>query len=145
MNNIKDSKNTLTQKILGNRDDAICKLDLSKMSDGQRSGLVCLSKISYSIGVEHKDNKLDAFFEGKDGVVRNLLKGSRFNLNSVGISSIKKNSLSYSLDNKRYDLIGDFFTMERSYWKGTKIDLYNYNVIKDGGIADFDFLHYHHN
>ena len=55
-----------------------------------------------------------------------------------------KNQFYYSMDNKTYTSSGESFTTAAGYWKGTRIGLFSFNELNDGGSAAFNWFSYDH-
>jgi len=56
----------------------------------------------------------------------------------------QKNHFFHSTDNKNFKAIGPDFNAEFGYWKGSRIALFSYNELNDGGSAAFNFFHYNY-
>jgi beta-xylosidase len=143
--NLKTARNTLTQKIMGNCGEAIVQMDASDMKSGQKAGLVSMSNIFNAVGVVNKQGKLAIFFnkDGKENVEINISeKVVNFKLN-INIFN-REGHFTYSLDDENYTPIGSSFKLTWRDWKGSRIGLFSYNELTDGGIATFNYIHYRH-
>jgi beta-xylosidase len=141
--NLKVARNTLTQKVMGYTGEAITQLDATSLVPGQKAGLASMSNVFNSIGVKNKEGKLFVFFDGNDKsneeiAINKKIVYFKLNLNAVD----KIGRFQYSLDNKKYQSIGADFNIRWGDWKGTRIGLFSYNELSDGGMAAFNFFHY---
>jgi beta-xylosidase len=142
---LKDARNTLTQKIMGEQGVAVTLLDGRRMASGQKAGIACLSKEFTAIGLENKNGTFYLFFEatGKDTVFIESRKREVYLKICLDLKT-KQSNCSYSFDNKMYLPIGSNFEPKWGYWKGARIALFSYNVLNERGTACFDFLHYNY-
>ena len=53
-----------------------------------------------------------------------------------------RHQFAVSTDGKRFETIGEAFTMRMGAWKGTRVGLFCYATKGEGGRARFDFFHY---
>jgi len=137
------ASNTITQKLMGDTGDASVEMDVTKMADGQKSGLCHLGKQYNLIGVQKKNGMLSLFLNINGKVAAEIpLKQNRVYLRTHISLVDNKNSFYYSLDNKKYLSIGDSFPVQNGFWKGDKIGLFSYNEIMNEGIASFNWFHY---
>lgn len=143
--NIMEAYNTLTQKVMGNTGEVTVQMDVSNMISGQKTGLSSMSKIYNSIGVKNHQGKLYVFFEGKDKKQEEVILTHKTIYLKLKLDFIQhKNHFFYSTDNKNFKAIGPDFNAEFGYWKGSRIALFSYNELNDGGAAAFNFFHYNY-
>jgi beta-xylosidase len=57
-------------------------------------------------------------------------------------SKENRHSFSVSHDGKRFEPVGEVFSLQMGSWKGSRVGLYCYNTGGDGGTAAFDFFDY---
>lgn len=140
---LKDARNTLTQKMMGGKGEAITQVEVTGMISGQKAGLACIGKEFVSAGVKKEGGRFFLFFEiaGKESVFMPVTKKSIFLKLHLDIPS-GKNYFLYSFDNKQYLPLGVGFEPKWGYWKGARIALFSYNILNDGGAAAFHFFHY---
>jgi beta-xylosidase len=150
------AKNTLTQKIMGTSGEAVVALDVSKMAEGQKAGLCSFGELYGLVGVQRTGGKNYLFFEtnSKSGTGNNTSDTSKnyFDKQPVNIKVIYlklkldlisgNNHFYYSTDNRRFIPFGKDFGAVFSFWKGTRIGLFSYNELQDGGTALFDWFRY---
>jgi beta-xylosidase len=130
---LKSSRNMLTQKLIGYRGEATTLLTLQ----GQASaGLLCIGKQFRGIGICPQGIYTEA-----DGQRAILLRGT-FRKAYLSIAyDVTQNrfQFQYSLNGKQYHPAGDAFTMRGGYWKGVRIGLFCYG---EDGTARFDYFRY---
>lgn len=135
--------NTLVQKVMGYKGEAIVKLDCHNMIHGQRAGIVAMTNHFRGIGIEKKERKLYLYTEN-DGSFKHLdpIKGTtvyfKLKLNAVD----NNNRFYFSTNGKDFHLVGKPFDMHLAFWKGPHIGLFTYNYVTDGGSALFDWFRY---
>ena len=141
--NLKQARNTLTQKVMGDRSEAVIEMDASGMISGQKAGLASLSNIFNSVGVVSKEGKLYLYFDENGALVEEipLSKSTIYLKVNIHISE-KEAVFSYSLNNKTFNPIGHPFRVKWGDWKATRIGLFSYNENGDGGVAAFNYLRY---
>lgn len=139
------ARNTITQKTMGYLGTVTAKMDSRSMKDGQRAGLVCMGSKNMLIGVMRNDGKQVLYIE-LAGVVKEIavLKNKTVYLRLVADAYRNKYQFSYSYDNDKFISVLPEFEMKTGFWKGTRVGLYNYNMIKDDGIVFFDWFRYEH-
>jgi beta-xylosidase len=140
---LKNARNTVTQKIMGDRGEAITQLDASGMLPGQKAGLACMGKEFASIGVKNEAGKLFLYFEinGKESATVPIAKKNLFLKLKLDIPAAKSRFY-YSFDNKAFLPLGTDFEPKWGFWKGARAALFSYNMLNDGGTATFNFFHY---
>jgi beta-xylosidase len=145
------ARNTLTHRILGPTSTATILVDVSKMQDGDRSGLAMFRDSSAWVGVRRDDGKLRLV------MMNNLTMDRRWNTTSTGkeVASVPltKHKLwlrvaadihpgpnhaatfSYSLDGKSFQLIGEPFEMTTAwqFFMGYRYGIFNYSTKQLGG------------
>lgn len=135
--------NTLTQRSMRTpRNEAVVRLDLRGMADGQSAGLTHYSTSSYSLfGVRQLNGKRKLFCEinGSDTVLplrQNVVYlRSTWGLDGVG-------SYFYSIDNKAFFPLGGTHRFSWGSYRGDRIGIFNFNVEQDKGFVDVDWFRY---
>lgn len=141
--NLKTARNTITQKVMGYTGDVITQMDATNLVPGQKAGLTSMSNIFNAIGVVNKGGKFFVFFSGNDKSNEEIAITRKVIYFKLILNAIDKNAhFQYSLDNKKYLPIGTDFSIRWGDWKGTRIGLFSYNELSDGGTAAFNFFHY---
>lgn len=143
--NIMEAYNTLTQKVMGNTGEVTVQMNANQMISGQKAGLSCMSKMYNSIGVKNKNGQFYVYFEGKDKTSEEVLITKKIIYLKLKLDLVQqKNHFFYSFDNKNFKAIGPDFNAEFGYWKGSRVALFSYNELNDGGSAAFNFFHYNY-
>ena len=137
------ARNSLTQRAIGPVSIVTVKMDVSKLKDGDNSGLGIINAPSALLGVIKQKNKLFLrwYDQSHNREIKKDLNDKLIWLRLWGNYDESKVQYSYSLDNKSWTNIGD--TIITSYqlktFQGVRYALYAYNtMLKDGGYADFD-------
>jgi beta-xylosidase len=143
--NMLKSRNMLTQKIMGYKSSASVLMDFSKMKNGQKSGICCLGKEYFALGVMKSNDIIYLYTDANGQIEKGMtLKTSKIYL-KADIDVVGNNDeFFYSLNGKEYKQIGKPFKLMFGNWKGARICLYNYNEIEDGGVVSFDWFRYLH-
>jgi beta-xylosidase len=157
------AKNTLTQKTMGTSGEATATLDVSRMAEGQRAGLCSFGSLYGLVGVYRTGGKNYLFFEtNSDLFSQPRQPGTRINTFDTGKNHFEKqpvtakviylklkldfvsgkNHFYYSTDNRHFIPYGKDFGAMFSFWKGTRVGLFSYNELTDGGTALFDRFGY---
>lgn len=139
------ARNTLTQKVMGATGEAVTELDISDLSEGQKAGLCSMSKVYNLLGVCKKNGKTYIFFD-KNGeayyeksiTAQKIYLKAQLNINQ------NKNQFFYSFDNKTFTPFGSSFDTKWGYWKGTRIGLFSFNELNNGGTALFNSFVYNY-
>lgn len=141
--NLRSSRNMVTQKCMGYVSTATTLLDFSGLAEGQRAGLFCLGSLYNGIGVSKADGKCYLYLEcnGEYKPVK-AISGKKIYLRSC--LDAKKNTcqLYYSLDNRHFTPCGESYSLNFGDWKGARVGLYSYNISADGGKCSFDWFNY---
>lgn len=150
--NIRDARNTLTQRTFGPTCSAWTLMDAARMNDGDRAGLASFQNRYGFVGVKKQDGRLFVVMhramqkgdaDGKE-IECIPLEGSRvwLKVSHDFRERTDKARFFYSLDGRQWQAIGD--TMQMAYdWPdfcGQRFALFNFSTAKTGGAADFDFF-----
>ena len=142
--NLHGAGNTLTQRSFrAAASEAIVKLDLRGMADGQKVGLCHFSSDRYGALGARQEGGVRVLEWKRNGqsVTGPTLSGGDLWLRSVwGLDG--KSQFSYSLDGKRFTDFGDLYPLTGGGYRGDRISLYSYNDRADEGFVDIDFFHY---
>ncbi|MDE6394820.1 MAG: glycoside hydrolase, partial [Duncaniella sp.] len=152
-NNIRDARNTLTQRTFGPTCTGETLLDVSGMTDGSRAGLASFQNRYGWVGVKKDDGKYYLVMH------RAMDKGDAdgkeiacLPLNQTKVwlrvphdfrDRTDKARFFYSLDGKKWLPIGDTLQMYYDWpdFCGQRYALFHYATAKPGGHADFDYFH----
>ncbi len=144
--NILNAGNTLTQRTMRTTfNEAIIKLDLRGMADGQKSGLCHFAPPNYSsIGAAKNGEKVNLEFNLKG----TLTTGATVAGNDLWLKSTwgldGKSQYFYSFDGKTYQAFGEPYQMTWGAYRGDRIGICNYNNKSDEGYVDVDFFRYNY-
>src|SRR5690554_6183010 len=141
--NLRQSRNMLTQKVMGYHGEASTEVDCSRFSNGQRAGLLCTGNTYNAIGAARIDDK-DYIYTESNGVAE-LITELKSNIVYFKVSLDSENNqylLYYSFDNKAFIPCVEPFSIYSSDWKGARIGLFSYNTGGNVGIADFNWFRY---
>ena len=161
------AKNTLTQKIMGTSGETVVRLDLSQFAEGQKAGLCIFSSMYNLFGIYRTEGKNYLFFENNEALFdqpQQLPDGTKVRINYFDTSKnyfekqpistkviylkVKLDFLSnvnhfyYSTDNKHFIPFGKDFHAVFGFWKGARLGLFNYNELKEDGVALFSQFKY---
>ncbi len=151
--NIRDARNTLTQRTFGPKCSAETMLDVTGMKDGDCAGLVAFQNRYGYVGVEQEGNqryivmrramqKGDA--QGK-AIEKVALKGKKayFKIEFDFTDRRDKALFYYSIDGKKWKQIGDELSMFFDWpdFCGQRMGVFYFPTKELGGQADFDYFH----
>lgn len=149
---IRNSRNQLTQKLMGNRGIVTACLDFTQMKEGDRAGIECIGNKFMGLGVmvNTVDGRLNPVLyietDGRADARKALYnKGTdtvwlRMEANAAD----NRFTFSYSLDGEEFNTVGDSFEMGEGDWKGVRTGIYSYTIgeAATAGKALFDFFTY---
>jgi|WetSurMetagenome_2_1015567.scaffolds.fasta_scaffold00001_113 beta-xylosidase len=142
--NFVKARNTLTQKVMGTTGIAVTEMDLTKLADGQKAGLCSMGgKVVNLVGITKKGGQLYLFTENNGKTINETaIKSKKIFLKVQLDIRNEKNLFFYSLDNKVFKTFGENFSTASGYWKGTRLGLFSFNELTDGGSALFNWFTY---
>lgn len=142
--NLLKAGNTLTQRVMRTQaNEAIVKLDVSGMADGQEAGLSHFGSPGYSaLGIVCNGTvkRLSYNLKGK------LKTGPELNGNLLwlkttwGLDGISR--YWYSVDGKTFEPFGEPYSLAWGSYRGDRLAVYCYNNKEAKGYVDIDFFHY---
>lgn len=147
--NLREARNTLTQRIVANYNQDLptigtAKMEISKMKNGDIAGLAVFQDPYACIAVQ-KQNETPMLVMVNNGrtVAMTPLTGDSIYLRIIASNSTKKATFEYSRDNKNFVQFGDPLIMNFSLkiFTGNKFCLFNYATQETGGYVDFDWFH----
>lgn len=146
--NMKQSRNMLTQKTVGYESVATTRIDVSQLHDGDYAGLLCTGNRFMGVGICRENGKLSFYLE-QDGerIQLSPCKQKAVYLRVEIDSRQNHHQFAISTDGKTFRDVGEPFSLRMGSWKGSRIGLYTYhkevgNGSKEGGIAHFDNFRY---
>jgi xylan 1,4-beta-xylosidase len=141
--------NTLTQRAIGPISVPTAELDTSGMKAGDVAGLALFNFPYAWIGVRREAGGqtnamlIEQFDQTTGKTARIPLKGARVWLRAHCDFLMEKARFSYSTDGKKFEPLGDEFTMvfQLKTFQGVRYSLFHYHTgTGEGGYADFDRL-----
>ena len=139
------ARNTLTQRAVGPRSTPTAVLETAGMRPGDVAGLALFNWPYAWIGV-HRDSAgwaLERYDRSTDRTARRPLSATRVWLRADCDFLTEQARFSYSTDGKRFEPLGDAFTMvfQLKTFQGVRYALFHYNLLgAAGGWADFDAM-----
>jgi beta-xylosidase len=142
--NFSKARNTLTQKVMGKKGEAVTEMDLTGLAEGQKAGLCSMGGRNTSLlGVVGKGGQLYVFTENNGKITSEKpIKTKKVYLKITLDIKGNRNQFFFSPDNKSYSQAGDSFITSAGFWKGTRIGLFSFNETGDGGSAAFNWFTY---
>ncbi len=142
--NLKASRNMLTQKSVGFESEATVTIDGSALRDGDHAGMLCTGKQFMGVGIYRKGDKLHYYLEqdGERVSLGNCPKKTVF-LRVTIDSDHNLHQFATSTDGRHFTPAGKPFPLRMGYWKGSRIGLFCYTTTNtSGGKAFFTSFHY---
>ena len=139
------ARNTLTQRAVGPRSTPTAVLETAGMRPGDVAGLALFNWPYAWIGV-HRDSAgwaLERYDRSTDRTARRPFSATRVWLRADCDFLTEQARFSYSTDGKRFEPLGDAFTMvfQLKTFQGVRYALFHYNLLgAAGGWADFDAM-----
>ncbi|WP_252891209.1 hypothetical protein [Thermoclostridium stercorarium] len=137
------ARNTLTQKLIGEKGTATTELNTENLKNGQRAGLAFLGGT--------QENWIGIVREGESSYIKAVTAGIRYHGPEIETpnvwfrAEIDLNGITqfyFSTDNENFIQLGGPCRLEAGFWKGARIALFSYNTVMDGGRADFNWFRY---
>lgn len=147
---ILDARNTLTQRTVGPKCEAVTHVEISGMKPGDHAGFVALQSNYGMAGVTVKDDGAYIEMLTKDNEIREEIKLNGDNVFIKAVFDYEDSRdiahFEYSYDDKEYHKIGVDLKMlyTLDHFMGYRIGLYNYGTKTLGGYADFEFFRFSH-
>jgi arabinoxylan arabinofuranohydrolase len=152
--NIREARNTLTQRTFGPVCQGEVLLDASQLKEGDYAGLSCYQNRYAFIGVTKLNGELivvmQKALEKNDAMGRLVelaeLSGTTrvwLRVNCDFRDMTDKMNFHYSIDGKNWQQLGDTPRMHYDWpdFCGYRFALFHFATEEAGGIADFDFFH----
>lgn len=142
---IRTARNTVTQKLIGNRGVITVELSTAGMAIGQKAGLTYL-------GADF-DNWIGAEKDVTGVCIRSVTAGVHHHGPAFGGDTLWLRTeydftgstlLYFSFDGARFWQLGGECHLTYGFWKGARVGLFTYNKGRDEGIADFTCFGYQH-
>ena len=135
--------NTLSQRTFrSKRNEVVTKLDISGMTDGNKTGLCHFSKEYAAIGISQVDGlRRLAYWQNDSLILGDIISTKNIWFKSVwGLDG--KSQFCYSLDGQNFKDFEKPYQMKWGYYRGDRIGIYCFNDNEDSGFVDVDFLEY---
>ncbi|MDP9175201.1 MAG: glycoside hydrolase 43 family protein [Planctomycetota bacterium] len=139
------ARNTLTEKIWDVCGVINVKMDVSKLTDGDRAGFAFMSGASFGwVGVAQDKSQRHFMWDQTTGPA---VAGDTVYLRGIYHNDIGR--LYYSADGNVFSDSGQTFRLRFASWKGARVGVICFNQANDsgepasgGGTVDFDYFHY---
>jgi beta-xylosidase len=136
--------NTLTQRsIRTEKNEVIVKLDISGMTDGQKSGLSHFGSPNYAsfgVSLNGSEKKLELNVKGA------IVTGPVVNSNLVWLKTTwgldGKSRFYYSFEGKIFTSFGNPYQLAWGSYRGSRLAICCYNNKEEKGYVDVDFFRY---
>lgn len=142
-NQLMKAGNTLTQRTFRKADNEVTiKMDISRMEDGQKSGLCHFSSQHSALGIVKENGICYLEYRKNGNIVRGPEAASSFVwLHSVwGLDGLSR--YAYSWDGDNFVDFGEPYQMVWGNYRGDRIGIYCFNDVAEKGWVDVDYLHY---
>jgi len=135
--------NTLTQRSMRTmNNEAIIKVEIGNMEDGQIAGLCHFAKTYSTFGIKQTKG-VSILFSDNNG---DEFPGPRITTNTIWLKSSwgldGVSQYAYSLDGKFYTPFGTPYQLTWGNYRGDRIGIFCYNTLKEKGYIDVDWFHY---
>jgi beta-xylosidase len=149
--NLRDARNTLTQRIFAFYSrtvptNATVKMEIDSMQDGDVAGLAVFQNPYAFIGIK-KTNGLKYVVMVNNGrsIDSVAINASTVYLRAQAHYGTSWASFAYGFDNQSFKKLGNDLAMafSLSIFTGNKFCLFNYATVNAGGFVDFDWLRIH--
>ncbi|MCD8176870.1 MAG: glycoside hydrolase 43 family protein [Tannerellaceae bacterium] len=142
--NLLKAGNTLSQRSFRTKhNEAVIRMDITGMQNGQKAGLCHYSKNYAMLGIVCEQQK--RYIEYKSGT--QIIRGSGITGNKIYIRSVwglnGESCFSYSEDGITYTSFGPSYQLQWGYYRGDRIGIYNYNNLCEEGYVDIEEFCYH--
>lgn len=163
VSNIFTAPNTISQRMEGPESEAVIRMDVSKMKNGDVAGFCVFQGdaallsvvnengrkyiVATTESVELSDKSHEVTGDRRKEVLRSLVKKNIVYLKINADFRLGKDlaTLSYSSDGKSWTPAIQNFKMTYDYrrmFMGSRFGIYNYATVAAGGYVDIDYFHY---
>lgn len=148
VSNLREARNTLSQRIFADYDQTIptigvTRMELNHMTDGDIAGLAVFQDPYAFIAVKQNNgSKLLVMVNNGKTIDSVAINNSIIYLRTIASNSTSTATFEYSFDNKTFTSIGEELYMKFSLkiFTGNKFCLFNYATHETGGYVDFDWF-----
>lgn len=138
--------NTITQRTMRTaHNEAVVKMDIENMADGQFAGITHFSTKTYSLfGVKQANGIRRLVYDnnGKDTCGMVISNKSIWLKSTWGYDGI--NRYAFSTNGKTFAEFGDSYTFTWYSYRGDRLGIFNFNTLADKGFVDVDWIRYHY-
>lgn len=135
--------NTLTQRTFRKEtNEAVVKMDIAAMTDGQKAGLCHFSSAHAAVGVVKDGNRWYIEWRVNDKVTREKEIRSSFIWLQSRWGLDGKSQFYYSLDGDRFEPLGEPYQLVWGNYRGDRLGIYCFNNLRESGWIDVDYFHY---
>jgi beta-xylosidase len=146
--NLREARNTLTQRPFAKYDKAIptlgtTQMEVDHMKDGDIAGLAVFQDPYAYIAVKQEHGSKQLIMVNNGETVASVpLEGNVVYLRTIASNSTGKATFQYSYDNRTFAALGNELSMRfnLSVFTGNKFCLFNYATEAAGGYVDFDWF-----
>jgi beta-xylosidase len=146
--NLREARNTLTQRPFTNYDQTIptmgvTKMEVDYMKDGDIAGLAVFQDPYAYIAVKQDNGSKQLIMVNNGETIASMpMQGETIYLRTIASNSTRKATFEYSYDNKEFTPLGNELAMRFSLkiFTGNKFCLFNYATKETGGYVDFDWF-----
>ncbi|HLP05124.1 MAG TPA: family 43 glycosylhydrolase [Paludibacter sp.] len=138
--------NTITQRSMRTeRCVAVAKLHISKMADGQVTGICHYANTFSTFGIKQVSGvRYIAYNNNGSETLGKAITDSVVYVRSVwGFSG--QSQYAYSTDSINFIPVGSPYPMTWGYYRGDRVALFTYNETSENGLVDVDWFHYDYN
>lgn len=144
---LKEARNSLTQRVQGPQSSAITEMEIGHMKDGDIAGLAVFESPYGFVGIRQEGSvrRLVMVNDGKVIDSSAAIHASKVWLKARATSDGYVASFSYSLDDAHFVSLGDSLHMGLGLpWTANRFVLFNFNTIPDSkaGYVDFNWFHF---
>jgi beta-xylosidase len=149
VSNLRDARNTLTQRIFAYYStavvtNAVTKISVDGLQEGDVAGLAVFQDPYAYIAIKKVDG-IDYVIMVNNGIPIDSveIETTDVYLRAHANYGTSKASFAYSIDNQNFSMLGNELSMRfnLSIFTGNKFCLFNYATLATGGYADFDWFH----
>ena len=148
VSNLRDARNTLTQRIFAYYSrtiptNAVIKMETDSIDDGDIPGLAIFQNPYAFIGVKQTNGqKYVIKVNNRKTVDSTLIYSSTIYLKAQANYGTSQVSFAYGLNDQSIEKLGNTLSMkfDLSIFTGNKFSLFNYATIQTGGFVDFDWF-----
>lgn len=139
------ARNTLTQILQGPSSRITTRIEIGRMTDGQRAGLTLFGVKPSWIGIVRQDGQTHlTLASAGEETAGPALSGSAVELRAE-VSEDQMVRYSYSLDGRAFQPFGGAIALARfSWWKGSRPGLFTFTRGKPDGSIDIDWVRVDH-